>query len=129
MTMFSAIQYVRDSAYHAVYGYELNATEDNLKWAFKHSPEEVLKYTFREGSNVYTILEFAVKCNTTPSVIGLLEHGADPEHSPSSSGSILHFYMDCLKEDTKPNLEMLRLLLDHISDINVTETKYRLSEL
>lgn len=121
----SVIDYARiisDRVYYSVYGHELNATSENLKWALQQGPEDVLKYRFKDGSKTYTILEYAVKCDDTPSTHALFELGADPEHSPASTlGSIVHFYMDCLREDADPNLQMLNLLLEKISNINVSE--------
>ncbi len=113
---------IRDQVYYSVYGHELNATSDNLKWALQQAPGDVLKYRFKDGFKTYTILEFAVKCDDIPATQALFELGADPEDSPASTlGSIVHFYMDCLREDADPNLEMLNLLLEKISDVNVSE--------
>ena len=119
--MVSAVRFLIDNAYYLIYGNELNATPDNLKWALQQKPADVLNYRFKEGFQTYTILEYAVKCGDVQSAVALIALGTDREHSPACNGSIAHFYMDCLKRDQVPNMEMLNLLLDNISSVDVRD--------
>jgi hypothetical protein len=117
----SAVRFLRDQAYYLVYGNELNATPDNLKWALQQAPAKVLNYRFKEDSQTYTILEYAVRCGDVQSAKAVIDLGVDREHSPASEGSIAHFYMTCLKSDQVPNMEMLELLLDKIWNIDMSD--------
>jgi hypothetical protein len=123
--IFHYAQKIADNAYYMVWGYELKATPENLKWALQQNKNDILKYKFKDSFHAYTILEFAIKCGDLSAARTVVESGADLEYSPASGmGSILHFYMDCLEENTPPNLELLNFVIDNISDINVEEAGY-----
>lgn len=85
---------------------------------------EVLKYQFKDDYQTYSPLEYAVKIGDKKSARTLIDFGATVEDSPICRGTIVHFYVSCLSEYAFPDLEMLDLLLDHISDINMREAEY-----
>lgn len=114
-------QKISDNAHYLVYGYEVKATPENLRWALAQRQEDILKYKFKDSFQTYTIIEFAVKCGDYSSTCTLVELGANLGFSAASgTGTLLHFYMDCLEENTAPNLDLLHLLIDKI-DINIEE--------
>jgi len=125
--MTNAIFYVNqltDATYRLVWGYELDATPNNLKWALQQNKTEILKYKFKKGLTTYTILEYAIKCDDLATTRTLIELGANLEYCPLSSSSVLHFYVDCLDENIPPNLDLLNFLIDKISNINIEDSSY-----
>ncbi len=121
--MAAGLRAIGDGAYHLIWGHALNATPNNLQWALRQT--DVLQYTFQDGRETYSILEYAVKSADTEATRTLLELGATVESSRTCSmGTMVHFYMHCLREDTPPNLDILNLLLDKLPDINVEEAGY-----
>lgn len=124
MFIWSHAQYyaqrISEGAHYLVYGYELNATSENLQWALKQRKEDILKYTFKDSFQTYSIMEYAVKCEDYPATCALVQLGANLDFSSIAFGSMLHFYMKCLREDVKPNLDILHLLINKI-DINTED--------
>jgi hypothetical protein len=118
--IYNYLQQISDSTYCWLYGYDLNATSENLQWALKQNKEEILKFRFVEELKTYTILEFAIKCGDLAAARQLIELSAPLEYAVAHGTiSMLHFYMDSLVENQAPNMEMLSLLLQHSSDIDV----------
>jgi|GEM_PF-5221624 len=119
------VQIITDTAYYMVYGYDLKGNSENLKWALQQNQNDILKYKFKDFFHTYTILEFAIKNGDLSAVRAVVALGANLEYSPArGTGGMLHFYMDCLEENSPPNLEILNFLIDKISDINVVEAGY-----
>ncbi|MCC5832911.1 MAG: hypothetical protein JJU12_07710 [Chlamydiales bacterium] len=111
-----------DQSFHQLYGSELSAIPENLRWALQQ--KNVLNFTFKEGCHRYSLLEFAIKCDDYKAVYKAIQSGADLTYSEASgSGNPLHFYIQSLNEYTPPNLEILNLLTDYI-DINDKESSY-----
>jgi len=99
----------------------LVATQENLRTAIQELGEAALKCTFKDTRTfpqTYSPLEFAVNCGDVDSARSLIGLGANVKYSNQTFGSMAHYYIDCLSENTPPNLEMLHLLLDHMADIN-----------
>lgn len=112
---------ITDALYYAFYGYELKATPENLEWAL--SQENALKYTFKDKEHCkqYNIVQYAIKCQDLSAITTLIELGADLNECCEGYGNCLHYYVDCLKDDSTPSLELLNLLITKVSDINETE--------
>jgi hypothetical protein len=93
-------------------GYELKLTSDNLHWALQQG-DEAVKYTFIEGFQKYSLLEFAIKSQDFPAVVKAVELGAKPTHSTArEGGNLLHFYVESLEEDIPSDIYILLLLLE-----------------
>lgn len=116
--------------YGTAFGYpdpfEIDATPQNLKVAIREKGKDVLKCKFKDPFHRdYTALEYAVKIGGKDSVCTLIALGAKVDYcSFTSLGTIVHFYIDCIKKDTPPDLEMLNLLLQDLTNVNEEEAGY-----
>lgn len=72
----------------------------------------------------YPPLEYAIIKKDEESLQFLLNHELISDHY---SISLIFFYVDCLKENLKPNLTILKLLLNYMPDINA-KVYYHLQE-
>ncbi len=65
--------------------------------------------------NIYSIVEYAIKLNDVESLKYLLDLPGCTDHFSIVD---VFFYIECLKEEEVPNLDVLELLLDYVPDIN-----------
>ena len=101
--------------------FEIQGSKESLVSAIDQHGEEVLQYKFKDGFQTYSPLEYAVKLGDRESAQVLITLGASVDDSVQSFGTMVHFFMDCLEEGAEPDLAMLELLLDNISDVNLVE--------
>lgn len=96
---------------------ELLATKENLHKAIKEKKKQVLDCHFVAGYISYAPFEYAVFLQDIEALNDLyaFSHSLD---SPLAEGSLLHFYMSCLKEHSRPNLPLLHWILDRTPDLN-----------
>lgn len=86
--------------------------EDPLSFRFALDSADQTSLNLQED-NVYTPIEYAVRLNDFKSLQYLLGR---TENFPDS---LPFFYMECLQEKSPPNLDILKLLLSRISNINL----------
>lgn len=111
--------------YLAAYGYKLPASRDYLNSTLKQSDRDIVNYTFSDGEEVYSILEYAVK-EENLKVFSKLQQLKVPfvDRFALKYGNILHFYLDCLQDNFPHNEALLILILDNLQYIDQQDTVY-----
>jgi hypothetical protein len=130
--LWNAVQKIGEAAYGLTFGpnpFHIEGSLNNLQRAIEEKGKDVIHYKFKDYFQTYSPLEFAVKINDKKSAATLINFGSKVEESSQGFRTVLHFYMDCLNEQTSPDLEMLDLLLDGISDVNLRDERTALTPL
>ncbi|MBJ7449448.1 MAG: hypothetical protein JHC93_03705 [Parachlamydiales bacterium] len=97
----------------------LKITPENLSSVIDELGIRVFEIQIKEDFQVYTPLEYAVKNGDLTSVLFLLDLKKQCENPNfSEAGTIIHFYISLLKENTPPSLQVLAYLLQFIPEWN-----------
>ncbi len=122
---FSCVDSFRQIVTGAVYGtpdpFLIDGSKETLQDAIEVHGKDVLQCKFKENYQTYSAFEYAVKLGDRKSAQDLISLGACVDDSKRSFGTMVHFFVDCLEENTEPDLELLELLLDNISDVSLRD--------
>lgn len=119
------VEVCRQAVSGAIYGtpdpFIIEGSEEALRDAIQEHGNGVLQYKFKEVFQTYSPLEYAVKLGDRTLITELISLGANVDKSEYCSGTMIHFYIDCLEGSEQSDLDLLRLLIDKVSDVNLVE--------
>jgi hypothetical protein len=92
--------------------------ENPFSFCFILEEEDEYLWNLQDEHAGYTPMEYAIKLADLESLQSLLDR------LPSCPDSLPFFYMECLKEKVPPNLDILRLLLSKMLDVNIEKEIY-----
>ncbi|MBJ7449447.1 MAG: hypothetical protein JHC93_03700 [Parachlamydiales bacterium] len=98
----------------------LKITPENLSSVIDQLEMRIFDIRIEENYQDYTPLEYAVKNDDLPSVLKLIELKKQCENPLFVEGqTIVHFFIENLKEDVEPNIHILSALIENVKDWNM----------